>query len=118
MCRPPCCNNTGGQGPGIAAVALIIGAALIAAKAGPIVAGLIPTLVEVIRLIALTVGLVVALAVVTWAATALIRWQLRRKALAVTRTQLVTMHPWKQTEPADRPDCLACGGTGRVLRAI
>ena len=118
MCRPPCCNNTGGQGAGIAAVALIIGAALVAAKIGPVVAGIVHTVLEVIRLVALTTGLVVALAVVTWAVLALIRWQLRRKALAVTRPRVVVTRPWEHTGSADRPHCLACGGTGTVLRAI
>ena len=118
MCRPPCCNNTGGQGAGIAAVAFIIGAALVAAKIGPVVAGIVHTVVEVIRLVALTVGSVVALAVVTWAVLALIRGQLRRQALAVTRTRVVVTRPWEHTGSADRPDCLACGGTGTVLRAI
>jgi len=41
MCRPPCCNHSGGQGTGIAAVAVIIGAALVAAKIGPIVAKIV-----------------------------------------------------------------------------
>jgi hypothetical protein len=118
MCRPPCCNNTGGQGAGIAAVAVIIGAALIAAKIGPIVAAIIHTVLEVIRLAALTTGLVVALAVVTWAVIALIRGQLRRKALAVTRTRVMVTRPREHTRSADRPDCLACGGTGTLLRAI
>ena len=118
MCRPPCCNNTGGQGAGIAAVAFIIGAALVAAKIGPVVAGIVHTVLEVIRLVALTTGLVVALAVVTWAVLALIRWQLRRKALAVTRPRVVVTRPWEHTGSADRPHCLACGGTGTVLRAI
>ena len=118
MCRPPCCNNTGGQGAGIAAVAFIIGAALVAAKIGPVVAGIVHTVLEVIRLVALTTGLVVALAVVTWAVLALIRWQLRRKALAVTRPRVVVTRPWEHTGSADRPDCLACGGTGTVLQSI
>jgi hypothetical protein len=38
MCRPSCCNNSGAQEAGIAAVAVLIGAALLAAKIGPIVA--------------------------------------------------------------------------------
>ena len=55
---------------------------------------------------------------VTWAVLALIRWQLRRKALAVTRPRVVVTRPWEHTGSADRPHCLACGGTGTVLRAI
>jgi hypothetical protein len=118
MCRPPCCNDSGGQGSGIAAVAVIIGAALIAAKIGPIVASIVRTVLDVIRFATLTIGMVMALAVVTWATIALIRWQLRHQALAVTRPRVVSARSWKQTGPADRPDCLACGGTGTVLRAI
>jgi hypothetical protein len=118
MCRPSCCNNSGDQGAGVAAVALIIGAALVAAKAGPIVAGIVHTAVEVIRLVALTVGLVVALTVFTRAAIAVTRRQLRRKALAANPIQVTVTRPWEQTRPANRPNCLACGGTGTVLQAI
>jgi hypothetical protein len=118
MCRPSCCNNTGGQETGIAAVALVIGAALVAAKIGPFVAKTIHVALEVIRFAALTTGMVVALAVFTWAAIAMTRWQLRRKTLAVNPIQVTVTRPCAQTGPANRPDCLACGGTGRVLRAI
>lgn len=119
MCRPSCCNNSGGQGAGIAAVAILALAALIAVKIGPIVARIVHTVLEVIRIAALTTGLVVALAVITWAAIAVTRWQLRRKALANTRTQMVTTYTIRvQADQASQPDCLACGGTGRVLRAI
>jgi hypothetical protein len=118
MCKPSCCDKSGGQGTSIAAVAVIIGAALVAAKIGPIVADIIHTVVEVIRLIALTAGLVVALAVITWAVVVLTRWQLRRKELAANPTQMAVTRPWEHTGPTDRPECLACGGTGTVLRAI
>ena len=63
MCRPSCCDNSGGQGAGIAAVALIIGAALIVAKIGPIVAQIVHIALEVIRIAALTAGAVLAFAV-------------------------------------------------------
>src|SRR5690348_3143073 len=120
MCRPPCCNHSGGQGTGIAAVAVIIGAALVAAKIGPIVAKIVHVVLDVIRLVALTTGLAVVLAVITWAAITITRWQLRRRALAATRTRVVTMPATRF--PADQvnglADCLACGGTGTVLRAI
>src|SRR5690242_7847165 len=91
MCRPSCCNNSGGQGTGIAAVAFLIGAALVAAKTGPIVARISNVVLDVIRLVALTTGLVVVLAVLTWAAIVITRWQLRRRALAAARTRVVTM---------------------------
>jgi hypothetical protein len=120
MCRPPCCNDSGGQGAGIAAIAVIMVAALAAAKIGPVVARIVHTVIEVIRLAALTTGLVVALAAITWAAITITRWQLRRKALAASATQMATastirVQPSQATHSAD---CLACGGTGAVLRAI
>jgi hypothetical protein len=120
MCRPSCCDKNGGQGTGIAAVALIIGAALIAAKIGPIVAHIIHVVLEVIRLVALTTGLVVALAAITGAAITITRWQLWRKALAANATQMVTAYTIRvqPSQPAHSADCLACGGTGTVLRAI
>jgi hypothetical protein len=119
MCRPPCCNHSGGQGTGIAAVAVIIGAALIAAKIGPIVVGIVHTVLEVLRIAALTTGLVLALAVVTWAVIMITRCQLhRRQMLAANPTRVVVARLWEQAESADRPDCLACDGNGSVLRAI
>ena len=119
MCRPSCCNN-GGQGAGIAAVALIMLAALIAARIVRIADRIIHVVLDVIRLVALTTGLVVALAAVTWAAITITRWQLRRKALAAKATQMVTAHTIRvqPSQPAHSADCLACGGTGTVLRAI
>ena len=90
MCRPSCCDNSGGQGAGIAAVALILGAALIVAKIGPIVAKIVHIALEVIRFAALTTGLVLALAAITWAAIMITRWQLRRTA------------PAARSDPGDR----------------
>ncbi len=114
MCRPSCCNKSGGQGAGVAAVAIIIGAALVAAKVGPVVAGIVHTVVEVLRIVALTTGLVVALAVIAGAVVALTRWQLRRTALAGAQTQMVTTATTRigASCPAG---CLACGGNGTVL---
>lgn len=120
MCRPSCCNNKGGQGSGIAAVALIMLTALVAAKIGPVVARIIHVVLDVMRLVALTTGLVLALAAVTWAAIVISRWQFRRRALAAARTRVVARPAIRF--PADHAsgpaDCLACGGTGTVLRAI
>jgi hypothetical protein len=118
MCKPSCCNDNGSQGAGIAAVAFLIGSTLVAAKIGPIVASIVHTVAEVIRLVALTISLAMALAVITWAAITIMRWQLRRKALLTTRTPVTVTRPWQHTEPTERPDCLACGGTATVLRAI
>jgi hypothetical protein len=120
MCRPSCCNNSGGQGAGIAAVALILIAAFIVAKIGPIVARIVHITLEVIRFAALTTGLVLALVVITWAAIVITRWQLRRKAPAASQTQVIGAPTIRvSVSRASRPaDCLACGGSGTVLRAI
>ena len=120
MCRPSCCDNSGSQGAGIAAVALIVGAALIAAKIGPIVGRIVHVVLEVIRFAALTTGLVLALAAITWAAITITRWQLRRMAPAAGQTRVVAVPTiWVSARQASRPaDCLACGGSGQVLRAI
>ena len=120
MCRPSCCDNSGGQGAGIAAVAIIIGAVLIVAKIGPIVASIIHIALEVIRVAALTTGLVLALAAITWAAIMITRWQLRRTAPAAGQTQVIAapairVSPSRASRPAD---CLACGSSGKVLQLI
>jgi hypothetical protein len=120
MCRPSCCDNRGGQGAGVTAVALIVGAALIVAKIGPIAAQIVHIALEVIRIAALTTGLVLALAVITWAAIMITRWQLRREGLAAGQTQVVVAPTIRvSASRASRPaDCLACGGSGQVLRAL
>ena len=120
MCRPSCCNNSGGQGTGIAAVAFLLGAALVAAKIGPTVAHISNVVLDVIRLVALTTGLVLALAVLTWAAITITRWQLHRKALAASRTRVVTIPTIRSSsdQVSGPAGCLACCGTGTVLRAI
>ena len=121
MCRrPSCCNNPRSQGGGIPTVALIMLALLIVARVGPIVARIARTVIEVISLAAMAAGLVLVLAAVTWAAIVITRWQRRRRAFAAARTRVVIMPAIRL--PVDQvsgpPGCLACGGTGTVLRAI
>jgi hypothetical protein len=121
MCRrPSCCDNTGGQGPGIAAVALIMLAVLVAARIGPIVAHIARTVVEVIRVAAMTTGVVLALAAVTWAAIVITRWQLQRRTAAADSARVAALPAFRlSASRAAYPDgCLACGGSGMVLRAI
>jgi hypothetical protein len=90
------------------------------AKIGPIVAKIIHIALEVIRFAALTTGLVLALAAITWAAIMITRWQLRRTAPAVGETQVIAAPIIRvSASRASRPaDCLACGGSGTVLKAI
>jgi hypothetical protein len=120
MCRPSCCKNSGSQGSSVAAVAVLIGAALAAAKIGPIMAHIIGVVLDVIRLAALTTGLVMALAVLIWAAIVITRWQLRLRALASAQAPVVTVPTvrFSAEQVSGLADCLACGGTGSVLRAI
>lgn len=119
MCRPPCCNNAGGQGAGIAAVAILMLAALIAAKTGPVVADVIHTALEVLRLTALMIGTAAAVTALTWMGIKVTRWQLHRHtAITASQPRVFAMPRRPQTGPGGQPGCLACGGTGTVLRAI
>jgi hypothetical protein len=96
-------------------------ALLIVARVGPIVARITRTVVEVIRVAALTTGLVLALAAVTWAAIVITRWQLERRRTAAADPARVAAPPVIRLSASRStyPDgCLACGGTGTVLRAI
>jgi hypothetical protein len=119
MCRPSCCDNSGGQGVGIAAVAIIVCVALIVAKIGPIVAQIIRIALEVIRIAALAAGAVLAVAVAAWLAVSIVRWWLRQRgARRQAIPQPVNAAAWRQMAAGDGSCCLACGGSGRVLRAI
>src|SRR2546429_6150920 len=118
MCRPPCCDNSRGQGTGIVADGFILAAALIAAKVGPIMAKIMDILLEVIHIAALAAGAVLALAVVTWLTVIIVRWWLRHRGTH-RRMALMPVVAREHIEPAhDRRGCLACGGSGQVLRAI
>lgn len=119
MCRPPCCNKNGGQGAGIAAVALIMLAALIAAKIGPVVAEVIHIALEVLQLTALMIGTAIAVTAVIWAVIKVTRWQLQRRTeIAASQARVFAMPKRQQTASSAQSGCLACGGTGTVLRAI
>jgi hypothetical protein len=120
MCRRSCCDKSGGQGAGVAAVVLIIGAALVAAKIGPAVARLFHIVLDVIRVVALTTGMVVVFAVLAGAAITITRLQLRRKAIVANQTPVSASPDIRVSAPrSGRPaDCVACGDTGMVLRAI
>ena len=117
MCRPSCCDNSRGQGTGIAAVAIILGAGFIVAKIGPIVARIIHIALEVIRIAALTAGAVLVLAVLAWLAVMIVRWRLRHHG-AQQQAILQPVHAWQDVPAGNRSACLACGGSGKVLKAI
>jgi hypothetical protein len=119
MCRPSCCNNSGGQGPGITAAALILIGTLIVAKIGPIVARIVHVALEVIRIAAVTAAAVLAFAVAAWLTVMIVHWWLRhRDAQRRAIVQRIGTAAWQHMTVADRSACLACGGSGWVLRAI
>src|SRR5437016_2459701 len=117
MCRPSCCDNSGGQGAGIAAVALILIGTLIVAKIGPIVARIVHVVLEVIRIAALTAGAVLAVAVLASLAAMIVRWRLCHHG-AQRQTIPQPVYAWQDVLVGDRSACLACGGSGQVLKAI
>jgi hypothetical protein len=116
MCRPSCCDHSGGQSAGIAAVAVILGAALIAAKISPIVTRIVRMALEVIRVAALTAGAVLAFAVAAWLTVMIVRgWLRRHDAQRRAIVQPIGTAARQHMAGGDRPGCLACGGSGTVL---
>jgi hypothetical protein len=120
MCsRRSCCGQSGGQGAGIAAAAVLIVAAALAAKIGHTVAKITHIAIEVFRIAALTAVAVVALAVLVWLTVMIARWWLRhRAATRQTAFRLVIAPVEYIAAEDDRPGCLGCGGSRTVLRAI
>jgi hypothetical protein len=119
MCRPSCCKQTN-DGTGIAAVAVIAGTAVVAVKIGPIVARILHLVVEVLTIILLTAVTALAAIVLAWLTVCVVRWRLsRRTAHPPMRLRPVPTIAADHIGQADtEPGCLACGGTGQVLRAI
>ena len=93
MCRPSCCGTPGGQGAGIAAVAIILMTVALAAKIGPIVARIMHLAIEVIRIVTLTAATVVALAVLGWLTVTVVRWQLRHRGTTSGRRRCGRLLP-------------------------
>ena len=119
MCRPSCCKSSN-EGAGMAAVAVIAGTAVVAVKIGPIVARILHLVVEVLTIIMLTAVTALACIVLGWLTVRVVRWQLsRRPAHPQMRLRPVpTATPEYIGLTGTEPGCLACGGTGQVLRAI
>jgi hypothetical protein len=114
MCRPSCCRSSSSNGTAIAAVAVIAAGAIVAVKIGPIVARIVHLVVEVLSIIMLTAASALACIMLAWLTICIVRWQARR-----TRArQAVVLRPVPSETIDSAADCLACGGTGTVLRAI
>jgi hypothetical protein len=114
MCRPSCCKPPD-DGAGIAAVA-VIAAVFVAVKIGPAVARIWHIAIEALTIFTLTCAAAAACILVTWATSRIIgSRRAHRQALP---------HPVPPTaqqytaQIGGEPGCLACGGTGTVLRAI
>ncbi len=120
MCRPSCCKKSSSEGAGIAAVAVIAGAAIVAVKIGPIVARILHLAVEVLTIITLTAATALACIVVASLTVRIVRRQLRRRSAyrQTTLWPVPTVAREHIDQANDGPGCLACGNTGTVLRAI
>ena len=115
MCRPSCCKKPPDEGAGIAAVA-VIAAVFAAAKIGPAVARIWHIAVEAVTIFTLTCASAAATILVTWAVARIIG---SRRAHRQALPHPVWPAAWHHAAQAGRePGCLACGGTGTVLKAI
>jgi hypothetical protein len=115
MCRPSCCKPSN-EGPGLAAVAVIAGAAVAYAKIGHAVTEILHTATVVLTVLLLTAVAALAAIVVTCAMAHLIR---TRRAHRQAVPRLIPSADPQAVDQAQRAQrCLACGGTGTVLQAI
>ena len=115
MCRPSCCKPSG-DGAGIAAVAVIVGGTFIYAKIGPAVARIWHIAVEALAIFTLTAACAAVVILITWAVARIVR---SCRAHRQTLPYQVEPTDWHDAVRADgEPGCLACGGSGTVLRAI
>jgi hypothetical protein len=116
MCRRPSCCQPSNEGTGIAAVAVVIGAAVAYAKIGPAVARIWHLAVEAVIIFTLGCAAAAAGIVVTWATVRVIRTRHTRRQAVLVPVQAAA---WPEpVQEASEPECLACGDTGTVLRAI
>jgi hypothetical protein len=116
MCRPSCCKPRS-QAPGIAAVALIIGAGIAATKIRPEAHRILYVAVDVLRTSAVIIAVTAAVAMVAWVLTQAVRWWLRHRNACPAPGVPAAVTAWSPASPVtgQRP-CLACGGHGEVLR--
>jgi hypothetical protein len=141
MRRPSCCKPRS-QAPGIAAVALIIGAGILAGKGRLIADRVLHDVVQVLRIAAITTGAIAAAAITAWILILLVRWRLRRRQAEGQMTarvararadiaanlaavlddeqglaQIYVMHGQQAPASTGSTSCVACGGAGEVLRS-
>jgi hypothetical protein len=114
MCRPSCCTP-GNEGAGIAAVAVIAGGAFAYAKIGPAVVKILHLAAEVLMVFTLTAVAALACILATWTAARIIGT--RRAHRQVPRI-IPSAERQAIGQPGSTHGCLACGGSGIVIRAI
>jgi hypothetical protein len=142
MCRRSRCDTSGGQGAGVAAVVLIIGAGILAGKGRHIADKALHAVVEVLRIAAITTGAIAAAAITAGIVILLVRWRLRRRQaegqvnakvararadIAATLARVLddeeglariyAMSGQQAPGRTGSPSCPACGGAGEVLRS-
>jgi hypothetical protein len=117
MCRrSSCCQPPSHEGAGVIAVAVVIGGAYAYAKIGPAVARIWHLAVEAVIIFTLGCAALAAGIVITWATAHYIRTRRPRQ-----QAVLVPVPPEARpsiSQADHQPECLACGDTGTVLRAI
>lgn len=117
MSRPSCCEPRS-QAPGVAAVALIIGAGIAADKVRPEAHRLIHIAAEVLRSIAVITAITIAVAITAWVIACVVRWWLGHRDAQPGNVLQATVTAWQPVRTdTGRCPCLACGGKGEVLRA-
>jgi hypothetical protein len=113
MRRPSCCKPRS-QGSGFAAAALIIGAGIVASKIRPEVHKIMHDVIDLLRTMAVTTAVIVALIIAAWVTTQLVRWWLGHRQTQYDQVYSVAS---QRSAAGNEPSCLACGGNGKVLRA-
>jgi hypothetical protein len=116
MCRRRSCCQPSHEGTGIAAVAIIAGAAVAYAKIGPELARIWHLAVEAVIIFTLGCAAAAAGIVITWATAHFIGTRRTRQKAVLVPVQAADPPAIPRTDT--QPDCLACGDTGTVLRAI
>jgi hypothetical protein len=115
MCRRrSCCQHSRSQAPGVAAVALIIGAGLAADKIGAHVARITHIVTGVVRTIAVMTLMIVAVTTAAWVTGVVVNWWMVHRQARHRPTHSVAS---QRRSARDERSCLACGGMGEVLRS-
>jgi hypothetical protein len=118
MCRPSCCTSSSRNsgGTGLAVIAILIAAAIVAAKIGPTLAEIGRVALDVAGIAALTAVSVLVLAAAIWLAIRLTR-RYRHRRVQRQAARIPAAHTTGFV-PVSEQSCLACGARGQVVRII